>query len=81
MPLTENGRRVVEACDQAKCIVEGEVERYNNILKAVREWDEGRASFLVAEAITDAEVIAAARLRANAQRLVIIAAATALPTI
>lgn len=81
MPLTENGREMLEACDQAKCIVESEVEKYNNILRAVREWDAGRASFLVPEGITDTEVMATARERANEQRLKIIAAATALPEI
>ena len=81
MPLTNPQRAILTSLDEAKQIVEQEVEKYNNILRAVRNWDAGTASFLIPEELTDAQVIAAARTRLNAQRLTIIAAADAIPEI
>jgi len=80
MPLTDPQRAILTELDEAKQVVEGAVHQYNRLLRMVRDWDEGKASFLIAD-MTDAQVIAAARAKLNAQRLLVIAAANAIPEV
>ena len=53
----------------------------DRLLRMVWDRDAGVASFLIPEGMTDAQVIQAARAKLNAQRLLIIAAANAIPEI
>jgi len=78
MPLTDPQREILTGLDEAKQAVENATHQYNRLLRMVRDWDAGVASFLVPEGMTDAQVIQAAREKLNAQRLVIIAAAEAI---
>jgi len=78
MPLTDPQREILTRLDEAKQAVENATHQYNRLLRMVRDWDAGVASFLVPEGMTDAQVIQAAREKLNAQRLVIIAAAEAI---
>ena len=80
MPLTDPQRAILTELDEAKQVVEGAVHQYNRLLRMVRDWDEGNASFLIGD-MTDTQVLALARTRLNAQRLIIIAAAQAIPEI
>ena len=80
MPLTDPQREILTKLDEGKQAVENALHQYNRMLRMVRDWDEDKASFLIA-AMTDAQVIVAARTRLNAQRLLIIAAANAIPEI
>ena len=81
MPLTEAQREILSGLDEGKQAVENALHQYNRLLRMVQDWDVGRASFLVAEGITEVEVIAAAREKLNAQRLLIIAKAEAIRVI
>ena len=80
MPLTEAQRTILAELDEAKQAVENTLHQYNRLLRMVRDWDAGQGSILTAE-LTDVEVIALARTHLNAQRLLVIAAAEAIPTI
>ena len=80
MPLTDPQREILTELDEAKQVAENALHQYNRLLRMVRDWDVGQASFLIAD-MTDAQVIQAARTKLNAQRLLIIAAAQAIPEI
>ena len=81
MPLTEAQRTALTGLDEQKQAVENAVHQYNRLLRMVRDWDAGVASFLIPEGMTEAQVIATARAKLNAQRLLIIAAAEAIRVI
>lgn len=81
MPLTDAQRAILNGRDEGRHPVEEAMHQDNRLIRMVRDWDVGVASFLIPEGMTDAQVIAAARTRANAQRLRIIAAAQAIPEI
>jgi|GEM_PF-2204645 len=78
MPLTEAQMAVLDECEQGKVEIENTVAAYNRLLRQAREWHDGNMSFLVPENLTDADVVATLRTRANAQRQAIIDAANAL---
>ena len=80
MPLTDPQREILTELDEAKQAVENTLHQYNRMLRMVRDWDAGVASFLIGD-MTDTQVLALARTRLNAQRLIIIAAAQAIPEI
>ena len=80
MPLTDPQRAILTELDVQKQAVENAVHQYNRLLRMVRDWDAGQSSILTAE-LTDVEVIDLARTHLNAQRLLVIAAAEAIPTI
>jgi len=80
MPLTDPQREILTELDEAKQALENATHQYNRMLRMVRDWDAGQGSILTAE-LTDAEVIALARTHLNAQRLLVITAAEAIPII
>ena len=80
MPLTDPQREILTELDEAKQVAENALHQYNRLLRMVRDWDAGVASFLIGD-MTDTQVLALARTRLNAQRLIIIAAAQAIPEI
>ena len=81
MPLTPEQREILNERDEARHPVETAMHQDSKLIRMVRDWDAGQASFLIDEDVTDAQVIQAARAKLNAQRLVIQAAANAIKEI
>ena len=81
MPLTDPQREILNERDESRKPVEEAMHQDSRLIRMVRDWDAGVASFLIPEGMTDAQVIQAARAKLNAQRLLIIAAANAIPEI
>ena len=78
MPLTDPQRAILNGRDEDRHPAEEAMHQDSRLIRMVRDWDAGVASFLVPGGMTDAQVIAATREKLNAQRLVIIAKAEAI---